>query len=351
METKSNVVRKVGGGFSRLAEWAGFASRSGFVPRHRTRLSLWFCSLVSFVCVTLVAAGEPPPAKAGQRLQVLTSFLPIYCFTANIAGDLAEVANLLPANVGPHDYQPTPSDERKLRTADLLIINGLQLEAWHEKLVKSRARRKLLTVVEAWKGLDSQLIRSVPTLHIVDGGDSHAHDHSGDANPHLWLDPLLATHAVTNILRALQQADPANAAGYALNAEKFSQKLQSIHQSYALGLTVASNAPIVVFHDAFVYAAKRYGLRIVGVIEQTPEVTPSPKYLGELKRVIEKQRIRVIFAEPQFPAKLARQLAQDTGVPLAILDTMETALDGVLKPDSYERAMDQNLKVLREHLK
>lgn len=299
----------------------------------------------------LATAQTSPPVKENSRLQVLTSFLPMYCFTANIAGELADVANLLPANVGPHEYQPTPSDERKLRTADLLIINGLQLESWHERLVKSRSRRKPLTVVEAWKGLESEWIRSVPTLHIVAGGDSHSHDHSGDANPHLWLDPVLATHAVTNILRALQQADPVNSAQYAQNAARFSQRLWSIHQGYLQGLTVASNAPIVVFHDAFVYAAKRYGLRIVGVIEQTPEVTPSPKYLGELKRVIEQQRIRVIFAEPQFPAKLARQLAQDTGVPLAILDTMETALDGVLKPDSYERAMLQNLKVLQEHVK
>ncbi|MBL9168249.1 MAG: zinc ABC transporter substrate-binding protein [Verrucomicrobiales bacterium] len=298
-----------------------------------------------------LAAAEPAAGGAPKRLQVLTSFLPIYCFTANIAGDLAQVANLLPANVGPHDYQPTPSDEKKLRTADLLVLNGLQLESWHEKLVRSRVRRKQLTVVEVWKGLNSELIRSVPTLHIVDGGDSHAHDHAGDANPHLWLDPLLAKYAVTNILRALQQADPANASGYAANADGFSRRLDAIHRDYATGLMAASNAPVVVFHDAFVYAAKRYGLRIVGVIEQTPEVTPSPRYLGELKRVIEQQRIRVIFAEPQFPAKLARQLAQDTGVPLAVLDTMETAFDGVLKPDSYERAMAQNLRVLQEHLK
>lgn len=313
----------------------------------------WAGTFKGLLCASLVLVLGPPrmAGEEAKRLQVLTSFLPVYCFAANVAGELAEVTNLLPPNVGPHDYQPTPSDEKKLRAADLLLVNGLQLETWHEKLVRTRSKRRALPVVEIWKGLESQLIRSVPTLHLVEGGGSHSHDHAGDANPHLWLDPVLAMSAVSNILGAFQRADPAHAAGYAANAAQFLARLEALNREFAEGIPSATPQPIVVFHDAFVYAARRYGLKIVGVIEETPEVTPSPKYLGELKKVIEKQRIKAIFAEPQFPARLAQQLSRDTGVPLAILDTLETAADGQLRPDSYERGMRQNLKVLKDHLK
>lgn len=346
-----------------LIEQANGRNSSGAVAGLRVAgrsWSGWWCScpgvvaavrFVACACVVLLVASSRLPAEEAKRLQALTSFLPVYCFAANVAGDLADVTNLLPANVGPHEYQPTPSDEKKLRAADLLLVNGLQLEAWQDKLVRTRSKRRALPVVEIWKGLDSQLIRSVPTLHLVEGGGSHSHDHAGDANPHLWLDPVLARSAVSNILGAFQRADPGNAAGYAANAARFVGRLEALHREFVEGIPSATPQPIVVFHDAFVYAARRYGLKIVGVIEQTPEVTPSPKYLGELKKVIEQQRIKAIFAEPQFPARLAQQLSRDTGVPLAILDTLETAADGQLKPDSYERGMRQNLKVLKEHLK
>src|ERR1051325_5920363 len=78
------------------------------------------------------------PGSAGaSKLKVLTSFLPVYCFTANVAGDLAEVENLLPANVEPHDYQFSRKDLQKLTRADLIVLNGLGLETWLQQAVRN----------------------------------------------------------------------------------------------------------------------------------------------------------------------------------------------------------------------
>ncbi|HAM71908.1 MAG TPA: hypothetical protein DCM86_09725, partial [Verrucomicrobiales bacterium] len=289
--------------------------------------------------------GSGALAAGGGRLRVLTSFLPIYCFTANIAGDLAEVENLLPGNVGPHEYQPSRGDYEQLAAARLLVVNGLKLEDWLQPLLKSRGASKPLAVVEASSGLGERLIRDIPGLSLEGGGEPKGLS-GADANPHIWLDPVLAAHAVTNILRALQQLDPMNAAGYESNAVRYVGRLQGLDAELRAGLASARGIPFVAYHDAFVYFARRYELNIAAVIEEVPEVTPSLRYQGALRRLIREKGIRAIFAEPQFPRKIADQLSADTHVPLGFLDTLETPVSGHLTLTSYEEGMRSNLKVL-----
>src|SRR5258708_1124839 len=106
----------------------------------------------------LLVAGFSYGARGGEarQIKVVTSFLPVWCFTVNVAGDLAEVENLLPPGTEPHDFQFSPREMRKLNAADLVIINGLQLESWLDKPIHSAERRKI--VVEATAGLSSELI-------------------------------------------------------------------------------------------------------------------------------------------------------------------------------------------------
>ncbi len=317
---------------------------------------LWPARYGAGMLLLLLMGMGPLVLGATNQLRILTSFMPVYCFTVNVAGDLAQVQNLLPGNVGPHEYQPTRSDYDKLAAAQLLVVNGLKLEEWVQPLLKSRHRRAALTVVEVSVGLESQLIRDVPTLSLEGTGSRsdarHPHlEASADPNPHIWLDPVLAAHAVTNILQALQRADPANAAGYAVNAARYVERLQRLDGDLRRGLEPFHGVPFVAYHDAFVYFVRRYGLRLVGVIESVPEVTPSLRYQGQLKRLIKQQRVKAIFAEPQFPKKIAEQLSADTGVPLGLLDTLETPVSGVLRPTSYEEGMQNNLRVLLELLK
>src|SRR6266513_2480871 len=151
----------------------------------------------------LCGPGISSPGAEGHKLRVLTSFLPVYCFTVNVAGDLAEVENLLPANIEPHDYQFSRKDLRKLGHADLLVVNGLGLERWLEKAFALQTRA--VKLVQLGTGLESEII------YVT----------KANPNPHIWLDPRLAQHAVTNILRALQEADPSHELGYAANAARY----------------------------------------------------------------------------------------------------------------------------------
>lgn len=263
------------------------------------------------------------------RLKVLTSFLPVYCFTVNVAGDLAEVENLLPARVEPHDYQFSRKDVQKLARADLIVINGLGLEKWLDKPLENSASAHPRTVVAIAAGLETELISSAKPSALP--------------NPHIWLDPRLACHAVTNILRALQQADPAHANGYAANAMRYLARLEQLDAALHRALAPVREASIVTYHDAFAYLARRYGLHVLGVIEPVPDLEPSLKYLAVLYRSIRASHVEAIFTEPPAPARLARQIGSDLHLPLAQLDTLET---GPLNPSAYEDAMQDNLRVL-----
>ncbi len=314
--------------------------------------------------------GIPSPGAETRKLRVLTSFLPIYCFTANVAGDAADVENLLPANVEPHDYQFSRKDLQKVSQADLIIINGLGLERWLEKAVRNAAGARAKMVVETASGLSSEIIYSTPApraqppqtdhavasaLRLVTPGAANLHPNArsslpegGVPNPHVWLDPRLACNAVTNILRALQHADPSRALQFGINARRYLDRLEKLDAVLAQALSQVKGASIVTYHDAFPYFARRYGLSIIGVIEPVPEVEPSLKYLAALYRSIRNNHVQAIFTEPPAPSRLARQIGGDLRLPLVQLDTLES---GPLNRTAYEEVMATNALVLVRQLK
>jgi zinc/manganese transport system substrate-binding protein len=271
-----------------------------------------------FVAVTALFDGK---AAERPKLKVLTSFLPVYCFTVNVAGDLAQVENLLPPGGSPHDFQLSPPDVQKFNRADLLIVNGLGAEPWIDKLRRQGARGKKVITAAAGFGKDT--------------------------NPHIWLDPILAAHAVTNILAALQAADPQNADAFATNARAFLRKLEALDQEFREGLEGVKGTAIITYHDAFPHLARRYGLRIAGVVEETPEVSPGPRHLAKLRRIVKAQGVKAMFTDAEHPQKLAEQLASDFGVRLAPLYTLE---NGELSRTVYEDGMRKNLGVLKSVL-
>ena len=137
------------------------------------------------------------------------------------------------------------------------------------------------------------------------------------ANPHIWLDPRLARHAVTNILKALQQADPAHASGYATNATRYLGRLEQLDLELEQALAPLRGAAMVTYHDAFAYFARHYGLKVVGVIEPVPDIEPSLKHLAFVYRAARANQVQAIFTEPPTPSRLARQIGSDLHLPLA----------------------------------
>jgi len=171
------------------------------------------------------------------------------------------------------------------------------------------------------------------------------HRNGDDANPHFWLDPLLAAHAVTNILQALQKADPGNADAYARNAAAYVARLQKLHEEITAALAPYHGRTLVTYHDAFPYFARRYGLQVAGVVQEVADVEPTPRHLSELRAAVREKKVSVIFVEAGSDARRVKQLIADLGVKVATLDPLES---GKLSPTAYEEGMRRNVESIRK---
>src|SRR6187401_834648 len=137
-------------------------------------------------------------AKAAEKpLRILSTFLPGYCIAANVAGNLAQVENLLPGTVSVHDYQLTPADLRKIASADVIVVNGLGMESFLDKAMANTGPGTADKIVRLSDGMEGDLIRD-----------------NGVFNPHIWLDPRLAMRGVSNVVKKLQTRDSGHSEQY-----------------------------------------------------------------------------------------------------------------------------------------
>ena len=300
------------------------------------------------------AAADPQPTPS-RRILVLATFATPHSWTLNVAGPDADVELLLPGDVGPHDFQLKPQDLRRIRKADVLIANGLGMESWLDKAIRNNARDAAKRVVRVTDGIPKdQLIYHLPELDVADPkkgsgkGHGHTHDHDHEAageapNPHVWLDPTLARHCISNIVVALSAVDPQHQEGYVARGHAYLGRIDALHAEMTAALRPHAGKPIVTFHDAFPYLCRRYQIDLVGVVEEVPAVDPSPKYLARLSAAIRARKVGVVFSEPQFNPRLVRQLSKDLGIKVAELDVLETGTPG---PALYEDGMRRNLATL-----
>jgi zinc transport system substrate-binding protein len=273
------------------------------------------------VWIFLFAGLVANSGAAERKLKVLTTFPPIFSFTVNVTGDLAEVENLLSGGTSLHDYQLSPGDVKKITEADLIIGNGLGVESFLQKI--DIPGEKFVRISD---GLREQLIQ----------------DH-GAPNPHIWLDPILVCHGLTNILNALQRIDPVHATAYTANAARYISAVRQLDSEIGHKTFPLKNIAFLTYHNAFPYFTHRYGLKLAGVIELVPEVPPNPRQLSQIHRLIREQKAKALFTSPESPMRLARQVVQDSGLKLGELDPLET---GKLSPAAYEDGMRKNVQRL-----
>lgn len=301
-------------------------------------------ALRAFCPILLLLSAADLTAAEQTRLRVLASFFPPAVVALNVAGTNADVEVLLDGRIDPHDFQFSRADLAKITRADLLVLNGLGMESWLDRaLLKVGVARPQ---VELSADLGPEQLIPVAAIGPHREHEQDGHDDAG-FNPHIWLDPRLLAHGTTNVLHALQQADPKNAESYAANARAFIEGLHELDAELLRGLAPVRRAPVVTWHDAFAYFARRYGPDVIGVIEPVAEVDPAPRYLADLSRRCRAQGVRALFDQPGVRSRLLQRLASDWRVPVATLDTLENQS---LKSDAYVTAMRANARILRETL-
>jgi zinc transport system substrate-binding protein len=275
-------------------------------------------------------------------LKIVATFLPIYSHTKNIAGDHAEVEMLLSQDTGPHDFQIKPSDVAKIAKADLLIINGAGLEEWLGELI-SKAGNKKIVVVDASKDIPlitAEELKWNEDAHIENGSNHE----DGGKNPHVWLDPVLAIKQAETIYEALSKADSVNQNFYRENLNKYVTELKKLDEEYQNILGPVKEKNLITFHDAFPYLTQRYHIKNLGYIEGFPEKEPRPSELKRLIEMINKYRVKIIFAEVGYAPQILNSIAKQTGAKVSELDTLEI---GSPEKDAYVKRMRENLNHLK----
>ncbi len=297
----------------------------------RTPFRTWVCLLL-LAFIPRLAQAEPKSSP----LRVVSTVFPAYAAAKAIAGSAAEVDNLLPNYASAHGYQLSPGDLRKLSSADLIVMNGLGLDDWIQKALKTTKAR----VIRLSDGLEARLLK---------GGHHEEQDHHHDQafNPHFWLDPKLMILASSNILQAMVQLDPAQQSVYQANEESWKLTLESIDREFSTALIAVRKAPFVTMHDAFGYLAKAYDLKVVGVVETVADVSPGPQTLSRLLESMRQEKVTVIFGEKGGANRMAERIARDLNIRTAQLDPLES---GQLTPTAYAEGMKRNLDVLVREL-
>ncbi len=305
------------------------------------------------LALMLVACGAPrqagAPGSGGKGLMVMTTFLPMTLFTRAVAGDCAEVKALIPPGSGPHDFQATPGDLAALRETRVLVKNGLEVEAFLDRLVAS-AENPALVVIDSSRGIATIDSPEESGHDEADKGrddDDHAHGH-GEVNPHIWLDPLRAVQQVETIRDGLVKADPSCAEGYRRNAEAFITQLRDLDSEIAAQLKPYQGKTFVAFHDFAPYFAERYDLKADFLVD-VPELNPTPADLQRVAEVVRNTQLKALLSEPQEGPRSFNALAEDLGVTISVFDPMETASEQDSRdPGRYFSVMRRNVAQLRQ---
>lgn len=286
----------------------------------------------------LAATMLVQPAAALAAPQVVVSIKPIHSLVASIMKGIAEPELILKGAGSPHTYQMKPADAEMLQNADLVFWVGPELEKFLEKPIESLSSGAKVVELEDAPGLVRLPMREGGAFEPHDDGDEgHAdegHDHhDGEHDAHIWLNTGNAKVIAKAIAVALGQADPANSPRYDANLAVLETNLDALSAEVKATVAPVRDKPIVVFHDAYQYFEKEFGIRVAGSITVSPETLPGAARISEIHEKLKTLGTSCVFAEPQFEPKLVNVVLEGTQARSGTLDPEAATLPQ--GPDLY----------------
>jgi len=299
----------------------------------------------SIVTMLMALAMLAPDAQGARKLRVVTTIPDLKSLTEAVGGDLIDVDSLTRGTQNFHEAEVRPSMMLKLRRADVLVENGLDLDAWADVAANSANNPNIV------RGAPGRIdiSRGVPLLEVpttrVDRSMGDVHPLG---NPHFSLDPGLAPIITQNIVDGLARVEPEYRAALARNREVFLAKLDQEMARWQKLMAPVRGAKVVVYHPDFIYFLTRFGLVQVAALEDRAGIPASPGHLVNVIKLMKEERVKMILVEPWNDVKLATRVAEEAGAKAFV---MATAVGAVKGADNYIAAIDFNIKTLSEALK
>src|SRR5689334_43224 len=279
------------------------------------------------------------------KLNVVATLPDFGSLAREIGGDNVNVTVLAKPTEDPHFVDARPSFVVALRSADVLIDGGAELElGWLPPLLQN-ARNAKLDVGKPGRVQASQGIRlmNVPTNVTRAAGDVHAL-----GNPHFAVDPIIAKAIAQHIAQSFAAVDPPNAATYDANYKKFEAAINAKLQQWGATMLPFKGQHVAAYHDSWPYFGHRFGLEIDIFLEPKPGIPPSPSHLAEVITQMKAQKIKAIIVEPYHDRKIAERVASATGAKVVDFAQYPGALPDT---DTYVKLIDALVSRLAAALK
>jgi len=289
------------------------------------RLLSWLIGLVAFA--TQLHAQD----HLQNRLNVVASFSIPGDFVRNVGGDRVNVTTLVGPNADVHVYTPAPADAKTIADAKLVIVNGLGLEGWLPRLVQSASGKA--AIIAASNGIAPLKLGT-------------------DADPHAWQSVSNAKIYVANIRDALAAADPADAAVFRANAERYLAELDALEAEVrtAVAKIPAERRKVISTHDAFGYFAEAYGIAFIAPLGVSTETEPSARDIAQIIDQIKKTKIPAVFLENMSDGRLIGRIAAETGAKVGGTLISDALTDEKGVCPTYIEMVRHNIKALTSAL-
>ena len=280
----------------------------------------------ALICILLPAA--PPHAmQSPATLKIGVTLHPYYSWTKNVVGALPgyEVRPILPGEIDAGDYQPRPEDIKKLTDLDAIVVNGIGHDDFIFSMLKASGNKR----IDIIRPNDATpQIRSARGLGV---------------NSHTFISFTNAIQQTYAIQKALARLRPQDAATLQQNAAGYARRLRLVKSRAALQLAEAKITRVVTVHDGYGYLLQEFGLEVAGVVQPAHGLTPSATELRDMVRLLQREKIQVVFSEQTFPAPLLKVLGDEARVKVYIISHIAS---GPFTPERFEREMQTNVETM-----
>jgi zinc transport system substrate-binding protein len=275
-------------------------------------------------CLLAPASATAQPATP---LKIGVTLHPYYSWTANIVGSLPgyEVRPILPGEIDAGDYQPRPDDIKKLVDLDAIVLNGIGHDDFIMPMIRSSGNRRLTII---------RVNEATPQIRASRGSGVNSHTFISFTNA------IQQTYAIQKALAALR---PADAAALQKNAAEYARRLRLIKSKASQQLAEAKITRVVTVHDGYGYLLQEFGLEVAGVVQPAHGLTPSAAELRDMVKLLQREKIRVVFSEETFPAAMLKVLRDEAGVKAYVITHIAS---GAYTADKFEREMQRNVETM-----
>ena len=314
-------------------------------------------------------------ALAIETKGVITTIQPINSLVSAVIGNTGKTISLIPAEISPHEFKLKPSDAKKMQEGNIIFYISKHLESDVVKVFDNLPKNiKIVDLLEetgiehlsirdneAWERHDHHHGHDDHDDHDKHGKKHDDHDHDKHAKKHddhddhqtkddvhIWLSPDNAVKIVDKVNKVLSLYYPQNAKIYDENAMIMIDKINKLKAELTKDLAPIKDKPYVVFHDAYQYFEKAFGLNAVGSVALEGDIASSPKQVSYIKEKIVKLKASCVFQEPQFDSKLVKIVVEGTNAQIGTLDPLGVGIKD--EKDFYLQLLRNMAKSLKECL-